>query len=439
MKKSIAFKTLGCKVNQYDTEALKGLFRESGFRVLSFSKRADVYLINTCTVTHQAARKSRKMIRRAKKSNPRALVVAAGCYSQAQPDEISSLKEADLVLGTRNRSQLPGLVKERLAGEEGPKNLVEDYLRGDAYEELGVRGFTGHTRAMVKVQEGCEQHCSYCLVPEARGPLRSRSLEQTLEEIRALVAAGYDEVVLTGIHLGAYGKEQKGMSLSRLVTTILEEVELPRLRLSSLEMGEVDDLLLEVMAADKRLCRHLHLPLQSGSDKILSSMKRPYRAEEYRQRALFMLEKIPGLALTTDLMVGFPGEAQEDFDQTLKLVEGLPLSGLHVFPFSPRPGTPAFGFQNRVSAQVKKKRSARLMAAGKQKMKEFNSNFLGQTLEVLIEEERDLSSGSLVGLTDNYIRLYLEGEEDLKGRMVALRLEKLTTDGVWGKIVDKGQ
>ncbi|MEC9488747.1 MAG: tRNA (N(6)-L-threonylcarbamoyladenosine(37)-C(2))-methylthiotransferase MtaB [Halanaerobium sp.] len=429
--RTAAFYTLGCKVNQYDTEAMMEKFQEAGYQIVEFASEADVYIINSCTVTGQGAKKSRQMARKARSRNPAAVVGLAGCYPQTEPEKVLDLVEVDFIIGTQNRERIVHIAEEAAEATE-PLNAVLDIWQDSnlPFEELSVHELHDRTRAAIKVQEGCNQFCSYCIIPYARGPLRSRKPGNVIKEIDTLLAAGVREFVLTGIHLGAYGIDmEEDYNLTNLVRDIL--AELPResrLRLSSLEVTEVSEGLVEMMARENGLCRHLHLPLQSGAKKILRKMNRPYTPEYFLSKVNLLRERVPGIGITTDIMVGFPGEGEDDFKVTCQVAKEAGFSKLHVFRYSPRPGTPAYKMKPRVSGQVKRSRSERLRAIGIELERDYIKSFLDSRLEILVEDE--LNDGHLVGFSDNYIRVFItgDGRGQLKGKLVDVQLVDMRDD-----------
>jgi threonylcarbamoyladenosine tRNA methylthiotransferase MtaB len=455
MNKSVAAHTLGCKVNQHETESLLEMFRRRGYQVVDFESRASVYIVNTCTVTHLGDRKSRQVIRQAVKRNPEARVVVTGCYAQRAPEEISDIPGVSLVLGTRERSRIVDLVEELSADPSqgpGPLQVVSDISRCREFEELPIALERGRTRAMVKVQEGCSQFCSYCIVPYTRGPVRSRREEEIIREISALVENGYQEVVLTGIHTSAYGQDRvvqgkREADLATLVEDILREVPgLARLRISSVEPIEVPDSITGLMNRYPALCRHLHLPLQSGNDQVLKLMRRPYSSSQYAGIVKDLRRRVKVLAVTADVMVGFPGEGEEHFENSYRLIEDLELSDLHVFKYSQRPGTPAAALPDQVPPPVKEERSRRLLELAGRLRQSFAQGFLGTAREVLIEQpvpgNRRLTRGGpdttvWEGYTDNYLRVAVElpRGEAARGRLVRVKLTGSGWDMLSGEII----
>ncbi len=434
----VALHTLGCKVNQYDGEALLDLFRRRGYRVVGFDEPADVYVINTCTVTHEGDRKSRQLIRRARRRNPDAVVVVAGCYAQVAAREVARIPGVDVVLGNADRQRVVDLVEEARGG--GPLLAVGDVFRARGFEELSVAGLTGRTRAVVKVQEGCAEFCSYCIVPYARGRPRSRRPEEARAEVERLAAAGYREVVLAGTHLGAYGCDLEPDAAGRRpgladLLRALHGVEgIARLRLSSLEPMDADEALLRALAELPKVCPHLHLPLQSGSDRVLARMRRRYTTDRFRRLVARARELIPDLAVTTDVMAGFPGETEEDHRATLAFLEEMGFSRLHVFPYSPRAGTPAARLPDQVPAAVKERRVRELLALGRELALAAHRRLVGRTVEVLAEEEV-AGDGRLQGYTPDYVRARFPGGGELRNRVVPVRVRAADAEGVEGEPV----
>ncbi|KUK84098.1 MAG: RNA modification enzyme, MiaB family [Pelotomaculum thermopropionicum] len=434
-EKKVALCTLGCKVNQYESAVIAALFRERGYETVAFEDRADVYIINTCTVTHLGDRKSRQMIRRAARRNPGALIAVTGCYAQTSPEEILKIPGVDLLVGTRNRARLVDLVETAVKGA-GPLNAVTAFEAGDEFEEIPVLPAQGRVRAYLKIQEGCSNFCTYCIVPYARGPVRSRRAEKVIDTARELVAAGYKEIVLTGIQTGLYGIDAGGQpALAGLLSRLSGIPGLLRLRLSSIEPNDITPGLVEVLAESKVFCRHLHVPLQSGDDRILKSMGRRYTAGEYARLAEVLRENLPGLGLTTDVMVGFPGETGENFANTCRLIEKISFSGLHVFKYSPRRGTPAAGFAAQVTPEAKEERSRRLIRLGETLSKQFAAAHLGMNLEVLAEQPFGNDGHMYEGLTGNYVRVIFPADGDLRGQAVRVKAEKLKGNLLSGRII----
>ncbi len=432
--KRAAFYTLGCKVNQQETAALQEVFRQHGYEIVGFNNSADVYIINTCTVTHLADRKSRQMIRRATGRNPDAVVAVVGCYAQINPGEVLSIPGVDVVVGTQDRGRLVRLVEEaarQKAGAASPQaapkiNAVRSIQEKPVFEELPLPDNRSRTRAFLKIQDGCDQYCAYCIIPYARGPLRSLRPELVRERIEQLLETGYREIVLTGIHTSAYGRDlADGIDLAVLLRMLSSLPGEFRLRLSSVEPADVSEELLEVMASSERICRHLHIPLQSGDDGVLKRMRRPYTAGEYHSLFETACRKIPGLAVTTDVMVGFPGETEEEFENSYRFISSLPFRDLHVFKYSPRPGTVAAALPDQVAPDIKDRRSARLLRLADELSKAFAKRFLGQVLAVLVERRAPGKQGYWEGLTDNYLRVLFsapKGDPGLRGTFLSVLL-----------------
>jgi len=433
--RKIAFYTLGCKVNQSDTASMERLFREAGYEIVDFAEKADIYLINTCVVTNMGQRKSRQMIHRAIRKNPNAFIVVSGCYPQTAAEEVKAIQGVDLIIGNQDRAAVVTLV-EAAATEQSidAYDNVKKLSAQTAFEELSADCETEKTRAFLKIQEGCNQFCTYCIIPYARGPLRSRSLENIKAEVEKLVAAGFSEVVLIGIHLGAYGKELKnGTSLTDAVKAALEVPGLARLRLGSLESVEVGEDLLDLMVSDERLQRQLHLPLQSGCDDILKSMHRPYDTKVFAELLKKIRAKLPYVAITTDVIVGFPGETEENFATTREFVKSCGFSKIHIFPFSPRKGTPAASFGEVVSEKVKQRRVEELAQVDRESHEKYCESMLDKTVSVLFEQES--AEGLWEGLSGNYVRIYARSEDNLSGKIRRIMLKALYEDGMIGEIL----
>lgn len=422
-KRTVALATLGCKVNQCDTAAVAEALREAGFAVVPFPGPADVFVINTCTVTARTDFQSRQLIRRACRISPGAVVVT-GCYAQCRPEELSRIPGVRSIVGNAEKDRLPGIVGEIL-GEEHPRGTGAAVEVGDIRDcrepgRLWAGAFPDHTRAFLKIQDGCEAACSYCIVPRARGPVRSVPPTVVVRRLRHLAGAGYREVVLTGIHLGAYGRDLEGAGgLTDLLERIENEGVVDRLRLSSIEPGEITERMLALLRRGDHLCRHLHVPLQSGDDGILRAMNRTYGREFYRALMERIVREVPDCAVGADVMAGFPGEDERAFANTLRLIEDLPLAYLHVFPYSRRPGTAAADFPDLVGDGEKKTRAAVLRDLGSRKRQAFASRFVGREVMVLLEDRRDRETGFRSGFSGEYVPVVVtDGEERHVNRMV---------------------
>ena len=433
--KTVSFLTLGCKVNQYDSDAMRTIFLQQGYKAVKEEEEADVYVINTCSVTSIGDRKSRQMVRKIRRKHPQAVIAVAGCYAQIAPEIFEAMGDIDVIVGAQNRSKIVEYV-EQAQKKEKTINAVKDIMSVTEFENLYVdaEGET-KTRAFIKVQEGCDNYCTFCIIPFARGKLKSRKQKDAVEEIRRLVAKGYREIVLTGIHLGNYGRDlHDGTSLATLVEELLRIPNLLRIRMGSIESVELSDDLINLIKDEPRVCRHLHLPIQSGSDAVLRRMNRHYRLPEYKKLISELREKIPGLALTTDLIVGFPGETEENFMETLETLRELRFSAIHVFPYSQRTCTPAAVFPNQVPGDIKKDRVHRVQELEKEISKEYRKTFLQKTVHVLIEEEKN---GYFEGLSDEYIRVSITDKNVEKGRLYSVYVENLTEDGLIGRVQEE--
>lgn len=424
----IAFHTLGCKVNQNDTESMTSLFRERGHEIVPFEAVADVYVINTCAVTNLGERKSRQSIRRAAAIKPRPVVVVTGCYAQTASGEVAGIPGVNLVIGMADRPRLAELVEEYCKDRH---NLVRvgDISREKSWIKLPVSHLTERTRATLKVQEGCDQFCSYCIVPLARGRVRSLPLVEAFNEFRNLVDSGFREIVLTGIHLGAYGKD-RGLTLTDLLMEVLKVPGDYRIRLGSIEPNEFDDRLLNIILNNNRICQHLHIPLQSGSDRILKLMNRHYTVAYYSRLLNRIRRENPLIAIGADLIVGFPGETDSDFEDTCSFLIEQSFSRIHVFRFSPRKGTPAASFPGRVPGGIQEERSRKVQAIALRSSSDYARKFLGKQAEVLLEEKTD---AGWTGLTGEYLRAEVTTKEDLKNSIKTLLITGVSGNILKGK------
>ncbi|MBT2690474.1 tRNA (N(6)-L-threonylcarbamoyladenosine(37)-C(2))-methylthiotransferase MtaB [Bacillus sp. ISL-47] len=423
---AVAFHTLGCKVNHYETEAIWQLFKEAGYDRTDFESVSDVYVINTCTVTNTGDKKSRQVIRRAIRKNPDAVICVTGCYAQTSPAEIMAIPGVDIVVGTQDRVKMLEYI-EQYKQERQPINGVGNIMKNRVYEELDVPAFTDRTRASLKIQEGCNNFCTFCIIPWARGLMRSRDPQEVIRQAQQLVDAGYKEIVLTGIHTGGYGEDMKDYNLAMLLRDLEEQVKgLKRLRISSIEASQITDEVIEVMDQSKVVVRHLHIPLQSGSNTVLKRMRRKYTMEFFAERLERLKEALPGLAVTSDVIVGFPGETEEEFMETYNFIQEHKFSELHVFPYSKRTGTPAARMDDQVDEEVKNERVHRLIALSDQLAKEYASQYEGEVLEVIPEEsfKDDPDSNLFVGYTDNYLKVVFPATEEMIGQIVKVKIKK---------------
>ncbi|GGE74535.1 tRNA (N(6)-L-threonylcarbamoyladenosine(37)-C(2))-methylthiotransferase MtaB [Priestia taiwanensis] len=422
----VAFHTLGCKVNHYETEAIWQLFKEAGYERTEYEKRADVYVINTCTVTNTGDKKSRQIIRRAVRQNPDAVVCVTGCYAQTSPAEIMAIPGVDIVVGTQDRTKMLDYIAQ-YREERQPINAVRNIMKTRVYEELDVPAFTDRTRASLKIQEGCNNFCTFCIIPWARGLMRSRDGQEVIRQAQQLVDAGYKEIVLTGIHTGGYGEDIKNYNLAGLLRDLEREVKgLKRLRISSIEASQITDEVIDVLGKSDIVVRHLHIPLQSGSDTVLKRMRRKYTMEHFAERLTKLKAALPGLAITSDVIVGFPGETEEEFMETYNFIKEYEFSELHVFPYSKRTGTPAARMDDQVDEEIKNERVHKLIALSDQLAKEYASKHDNEVLEIIPEEafKDNKQEGLLVGYTDNYMKVIIEGSEDLIGKLVRVKITK---------------
>lgn len=428
MKKA-AFYTLGCKVNQYETEAMSELFEKAGYQICDFDEYADVYVINTCSVTNMSDRKSRQIIRRAKKTNPNAVVAVSGCYAQTAPEKVLETEGVNAVIGTQNRKNIVEIVEAQTASSR--YNGVENIMGTHEFEELKISHYNGRTRAFIKIQDGCSQFCTYCIIPYARGPVRSRNEEDIITEIQSLAANGFKEVILTGIHVAAYGSDT-GTSLAELLMRIDGIDGIERVRLSSIEPMAIDATFTDTVKASKKLCRHFHLSLQSGCDETLHRMNRKYTTADYMNIVNGIRSVFCDAAITTDIMVGFPGETEAEFEKSLAFVKEVGFADAHVFQYSPRPGTPAAKWKNAVSPQIKEKRSKLMIDACAESRNRFVDKFVGTEAPVLFERE---INGEYEGKTDNYIPVFVKSDRDISDEILNVNFQSRRGNSLTGTIL----
>ena len=432
--KKVAFYTLGCKVNQYETEAMIESFETAGFKTVEYEEYADVYIINTCTVTNMGDRKSRQIIRRALDSNPDAFIAVVGCYSQISPDKVIEIPGVKLVVGTNERAKIVELV-EYAQDKEEKINMVSDIMEVREFEEMSIKNYKSRTRAFLKIQEGCDQYCSYCIIPYARGHIRSRKPESILEEVNHLAQNGFKEIVLTGIHGASYGRDLENTSLIEIIEQVHQVEGIARIRMSSVEPKTLNDEFIERLSKLDKICRHFHLSLQSGCDETLKRMNRKYTTEEYLKVVNRLREVFPEVAITTDLIVGFPGETEEEFQCTVDFIQKVNFSGMHVFKFSPREGTPAAQHKNQVLPQIKEQRSRIITSLAQEMEAEFQNKLLNKKMDVLFEQKIQEHSSGYEGLTDNYIRVIASSNVDLKGKLVLVKIIASKTGYLEGIVV----
>lgn len=437
----IAMTTLGCKVNQYDTATIEDRLKAEGHECVPFAEMADVYIINSCTVTNQADAESRQLARRAKRQNPSARVIMTGCYAQVNPKAVAKVPEIDYVIGLNRLEDIVRAVKSEVAVERISVSNLRKEGETPRVDTLGALTFSGQTRAFLKIQEGCDLFCTFCIVPMSRGKSRSVPPRVVLEQLDRLAVQGFQEIVLTGIHLGGYGEDlDPPVSLTWLLEAIEERRPVPRIRVSSLDPHEISDELIHLFTQAETLCPHLHVPLQAGEDTTLTRMRRRYDSTLARDVLFKLREALPHAALGTDLIVGFPGESDEAFARTFTFLEESPLTYFHVFPYSVRTGTTAAKFSDKVPQPIIDTRSRSVRKLGDQKKAAFARTFVGQTLPVLFEHTRDKNSGLLKGYGRNYMRVMATGDDIYMNREVSVTITRTSGELAWGDIrrVERG-
>jgi len=420
----VAFYTLGCKLNQAETESLANRFSKAGFQLVPPGDGADIYIANTCTITHIADRKSRHWLRLARRRNPQALIIATGCYAQRNRQELAQL--ADLVVDNKEKEHLLALTQTLSLEGRG--------LGEGETKQSQILAATVRTRSLIKIQDGCHSPCTYCIVPRVRPQEYSLPASQIIDEVKQKVALGYKEVVLTGTKVGSY--KDNGTNLRDLVRRILSSTGIERLRLSSLQPSEISSEFLALWQ-DERLCRHFHLALQSGSETVLQRMRRNYSLNQYQRTVNLIKEMIPEVSITTDIMVGFPGESDEEFEQSYSFCQQAGFANIHVFPFSPRPQTAAAGMSEQIKDKVKRERNQRMLGLSQSSRRRFCEQLLGQTMPVLWEKETSPGSGIYSGLTGNYIRIFTGSEKSLNNEITPFKLVEFHNQGIWGELVDE--
>lgn len=423
--KKVAFYTLGCKVNQYETEAMLEMFEKKGYTNVGSEEYADVYVINTCTVTHMSDRKSRQYIRRVKKKNPKSIIAVVGCYSQVSPEEILDIEDVNLVMGTNDRRTIVDRIEE--LDSNSKLSTVDDIMKVREFESIEISQNNGKTRAFIKIQDGCNRYCTYCIIPYARGRIRSRNIDEIREEIITLANNGYKEVVLTGIHVASYGKDLKeDIGILDVIKAVNDIDGIERIRLSSVEPVLFTDEFIDEICKIDKLVPHFHLSLQSGTDSTLKRMNRRYTAAEYKRTVDTLRDRIKDVMLTTDVIVGFPGETNEDFLETLRFLKEIKLMHMHVFKYSPRKGTPAASMKDQVDPQAKQFRSDALLNLSKKNFKENTEKYIGIPLNVLFEEVD--KEGYYEGLSDNYIRIKVKSDKDIRGQILEAKIVDIRDD-----------
>ena len=419
-----AIHTLGCKVNIYESEYIINILKENGYQIVDFDSKADIYIINTCTVTNTSDKKSEKMIKRARKQNKDAIIIAMGCHAQIKGDNI----DADIIIGNKDKSKIISLIEEYQENKNKIKRIYN--LDNVSFEDMYISSFNSHTRAFVKIQDGCDAFCSYCIIPYARGPIRSKDPKTVIKEITSLVENGYKEIILTGIHTGKYGKDIN-YTFEQLLKEIIKIKNLYRIRISSIEINELTDPILNLIKDNQVIAKHLHIPLQSGSDKILKLMDRKYDLKFYKDRIEKIRKMIKDVSITTDLIVGFPNENEKDMEDTLKFLKEIKFTKIHTFPYSKREGTKAVSMENQIDETIKRKRVKTVLELSDQLEQDFYQSKLNETEEVIIEQTKD---GKSYGYTSNYIKV--EINSPLKpNEVISVKINKVNNKKVTGKII----
>ena len=418
----VAFITLGCKVNQYETNAMAQQFIEKGYKIVEHTEKADIYIVNTCTVTNMSDRKSRQMLRREKELNKDAIIVACGCYAQTAKEELEQMEEIDLVLGNNEKKDIVKYV-EKYIESKIPETKTEDVMQQKEFIEFGDVIFTEKTRAVIKIQDGCDRFCSYCIIPYARGRVRSRKPEHVISEITEIAKNGIKEVVITGIHIASYGKDfNNGYKLIDLLEEINTIKGIERIRLGSIEPLIITEEFVERLKKLEKVCHQFHLSLQSGCDETLKRMNRRYTTEQFKEIAHLLRKNFSDAILTTDIIVGFPGESEEEFKTTYKFLEEIKFYKMHIFKYSPRKGTKAERMENQVDGNKKEERSKKLIELSNKNEKEYNQKYIGQEVEVLFEEEKN---GVWQGHTKNYILAHYKTSENVENKIIKLKCKKI--------------
>ena len=429
----VAFCTLGCKVNQYETNGMMQKFMDKGYEIVDFDEKADIYIINTCTVTNMSDRKSRQMLRQAKKINKDALVVACGCYAQVAQDEVKAIKEIDLVLGTNEKKDIVSYLEDYLDNKKidgnyenkivAENSITDDVMKNLIYDDFGDVTFTEKTRAVIKVQDGCDRYCTYCLIPYARGRIRSRKPESVISEVTKIAQNGIKEVVITGIHVASYGRDfESKYELIDLLEEINKVPGIERVRLGSIEPLLISEEFMERFSKLDKMCHHFHLSLQSGCDETLKRMNRRYSCAEFKEIVDRIRKYFVDSILTTDVIVGFPGETDEEFNKTVEFLRNIKFYKMHIFKYSPRRGTVAEKMKDQVSSEIKDERSKVLLEMSDENEKDYQKSYLGKTVKVLFEEK---DGDFYKGHTSNYIMVKAKSKDDLSGKILDVKLESL--------------
>lgn len=430
--KKVASHALGCKVNQYESEAIAELFAQKGYEIVDIDEWADIYIINTCTVTNFGDKKSRQLIRKVKRQNPEAVVAAIGCYAQTAPDEIKNIEGVNLIIGTKARKDIVDLV-ESYVPEMGVVSTVGQIAKEREFEHLTISKLADRTRAYLKIQDGCSQFCSYCIIPYARGPIRSRDPEDIMDEVKVLAENGFKEIILTGIHVASYGKDLKGVTLLDVIKRVQEQEGIERIRFSSVEPNIVTEEFASELSKLDKVCDHFHLSLQSGCDRTLKRMNRKYDAAGYERAVEILRKYFPNVAITTDIIAGFPDETDEDFEKSLEFAKKIGFAKIHAFPYSPKRGTPAAVMPNQILNAVKNERTSRLIEASDRMADEFIKSFEGRVMPVLYE--REIEHNIYEGYTTNYIRVLSESSENIKNKILDTEIVSSEDEKAIGRIL----
>jgi threonylcarbamoyladenosine tRNA methylthiotransferase MtaB len=431
----VAFTTLGCRVNQYESEAMTEKFIREGYEVVPYDSFADVYVINTCTVTNMGDKKSRQMIGRARRQNDEAIIAVVGCYSQIAPNEVAGIEGVDVVLGTRNKGEIVYWVN-RARQERKQMVDVNDVLRNNVFEELNIEEYQSKTRAFLKIQDGCNRFCSYCLIPFARGAVCSKKPEKVMEEVVELAKNGFKEIILSGIHTASYGVDlEEKITLVDLLEKIDKVDGIERVRIGSIDPTFFTEGVIERIMKLKKLCPHFHLSLQSGCDETLKRMNRHYNSAEYRNVVEDLRKNIPEVSLTTDIIVGFPGETEEEFNTTYEFLKEIKLSKMHIFKFSPRTGTKAATMKGQINGDIKEERSSKLITLSSELETEFMNKFMGRNMKVLYEQSIDRDGQKFEGYTPNYIKVISESMDNIEGEILDTVLVDTSAEHINGKIL----
>ena len=429
--RSVASFALGCKVNQVESEAIAEAFAEKGYKIVGIDEKADIYVINTCTVTNFGDKKSRQLIRRVKRQNPDSIVVVAGCYAQTAAEEIKKIDGVNIVMGTKGRNSVVDEV-EKYSFENGIVDTVGDIMYEKVFEPISIHKLMGRTRAYIKIQDGCSQFCSYCIIPYARGPVRSRKEEDIIKDVEMLASNGFKEVVLTGIHAASYGKELHTTNLLELIKKVHDVNGIERIRTSSIEPNIITEDFMTELSSLSKVCRHFHLSLQSGCNRTLKAMNRKYTAEKYYNAVEIIRKYWPDAALTTDIIVGFPGETEEDFAESYAFAEKVGFSKIHVFPYSPKKGTPAAEMEGQIPPDIKEKRAEALIRLSNEMAGRFISGFVGKNVEVLFEQRP--KEGYFEGHTSNYINVIVKSDDDIRNKILSVNIKSAENEKAFGEI-----